>query len=211
MSSTVCAKLNGGFFHFLNNALNYMKLSTSLLSCGTLVTLGELVWLVFFAKLATISGEGTAVAVSALSHPVSLWLADRNNFLSLCCLSVGAPNLAASGLSHMKCPIKRYDAGQVGTPVSNHMLARLCIFIGVRLRFVLTATLSACMCSVYASIYPSKQSFIYPSIHPSIHHWYLMRWHPTSRFIGCMQTNPDLIRPHHWNACPRLHLTGFTI
>lgn len=114
-----------GFFHFLNNALNYMKLSTSLLSCDTLVTLGELVWLVFFAKLATISGEGTAVAVSALSHAVSLWLADRNNFLSLCCLSVGAPNLAASGLSRMKCPIKRYDAGQVGTPVSNHMLARL--------------------------------------------------------------------------------------
>lgn len=56
--------------------------------------------------------------------------------------------------------------------------------------------------------------FIHPSSHlslyPSIHHCYLMRWCCTSRVIGCVQSKPDLIRPHHWNASHWYH-TGFTI
>lgn len=54
---------------------------------------------------------------------------------------------------------------------------------------------------VSPSIYPSSCL----SINSSVLHGNLMRWHHTSRFIDCVQTNPDLIRPHHWNACP-----GFT-
>lgn len=34
------------------------------------------------------------------------------------------------------------------------------------------------------------KALVYHSVPPSLHHWYLMRWHHTSRFIGSVQTNP---------------------
>lgn len=167
----------------------------------------DLVWFLHQATICSRDSSGHPCPV-LFCQPLTCW----QKQLSLpCCLFVGAPNLAASQLSRMKCPIKRYEAGRVGTPVSSQMFAGLtvsmwlCIFIGVCLGFVLTVTSSAWMCSVYASTYPSKQSFVYLSIHLSIHHCYLMRWHLTSRFIGCVQTNPDLIRPHHWKSLPSLH------
>ena len=81
-----------------------------------------------------------------------------------CCLSVGAPNLAASPRSRMKCPIKRCDAGQVDTPVRSQLFARLhcvCVSVCFYLWIVLTATLSACM--------SSDSLRLHPSIHPSIY------------------------------------------
>lgn len=43
-----------------------------MLSCDIVVVLGELVWLVFVTKLATVSREESEVAVAALFPPVSL-------------------------------------------------------------------------------------------------------------------------------------------
>lgn len=102
---------------------------------------------------------------------------------------------------------ERDDAGQVDTPVSNQLFVRLtmpmCLCIFIHLRVVSDSNIDSLhvfKLFVSPSIYPSSCL----SIHLSIHHCYLMRWHHTSRFIGCVQTNLNLIRPHHWNACPHL-------
>lgn len=90
-----------------------------------------------------------------------------------CCLSVGAPNLAASRRSRMKCPIKRNDAGQVGTPVSSQLFARLAVsvyFHSCSSQGCFDSDiepLHVCLC-LHPSIHPSKQSSIYPSTYPSL-------------------------------------------
>lgn len=55
-----------------------------------------------------------------------------------------------------------------------------------------------------------SEALVYHSVPPSLHHWYLMRWRRTSRFIGSVQTDPNLIRLPDWNACPRCHCTSST-
>lgn len=93
-----------------------------------------------------------------------------------CCLSVGAPNLAASRRSRMKCPIKRYDAGQVGTPVSSQLFARLSVCVSV---YFHPRSSQGCFDSdtershvfrlfMSPSIRPSSHLSIYPSIYSSL-------------------------------------------
>lgn len=110
----------------------------------------------------------------SLFYSVSLWLADRNNFLSLVVCLWGLQT--ASQLSHMKCPIKRYKAGWVGTPVSSQMFARLtvclcyCVFSLVFISSLFWQRHRALVCVLFmpASIHPSTHLSIYPSIYSSL-------------------------------------------
>lgn len=133
---------------------------------------------------------------------LSCGTADRNNFLfPLRCLPVRASNRAASQLSRMERPITRLG-GLALLSAARCSPQCLCLGDGAFISPPVSGL------SVYASIRLSIRALIYLFIHPFLHHCYLMRWHHTSRFIGCAQTNPDLIRPPLLKRLPSLPRRG---
>lgn len=109
-----------------------------------------------------------------------------------CCLSVGAPNLAASWQSRMKCPIKGYNAGQADTPVSSQLFAILCPCVLIHV----------CPSLFWQQHWPFIQiqkfsgSFHLP-VHPAIWSSPSFNERSTSRIIVCRYA-VVLIRPDQW-------------
>lgn len=159
--------------HWITGACTGL-LWTGLLSRGSVVTLmtggmGLVEFLHQTGSYLLVTDSSGRLSPVSFCQPLTHW---QKQLSFPCCLSVGAPNLAASRRSRMKCPIKRYDAGQVGTPVSSQLFARLpvsmCLYFHscssqVCFDSDIERSRVFCLC-----LRPSVRAVIYLSIHPFI-------------------------------------------